>query len=455
MTEFKRVEMPQATEAEKAVLGSILLWDRAMDEVADMLTPESFYGEGHQAIWKAMVRRFEADRKIDALIIATDLKSTGELELCGGDSALIDILETVPNAAHVKYYAEQVKQAFIERELARCCSDTLGQITGPARTENIGEILATVDQRISDIQQQQLTGESVSIGDILLDSLATLAERASGGIKHSRGIPMGFADLDSVTGGMRPGEVIILAARPSMGKTSLLCSILRNLSIDGKSCLMFSLEQSKEELGDRMMCIQGKLDASRLTRGEMDEVEVDILLTAAGEASKWPIFIDDKADRTMAQIMAQARRQKRRKGLDIIVIDYLQLIEPENGRIPREQQVAVTSRKIKQLAKIMGVPVIALAQLNREIETRPDKRPKLSDLRESGSIEQDADMVIFLNRPEVYDPDDRPGEADLTVAKNRNGPTGTARLAWISKSMRFESMAEQVPDVPDFLTDFE
>jgi replicative DNA helicase len=441
---------PQDLQAERSLIGSVLLNDRSLDDVSDVVTADCFFTEAHQAIWRVCQSLYDASKRIDAVIVSSHLKNQGELELAGGDAGLIEILETVPNACHARYYAEIVRSKFVERQLHQLCQHTLGALGDRHPDGDFDAILSSVEQQLSVIQERQLTGEEVAFGDILLESLATLEHRASHGASAAGGILTGFKDVDNITGGMRPGEMIVLAARPSMGKTAYVCNLMMHIAKSGSKCLFVSLEQSKAEVADRLLIMHSKLDGSRLAKGEMDEMEVDMLLTAANELSSMPLWIDDTPGRTMPQIMAMARRMKRRKGLDLIVIDYLQLVEPEEVRgVPREQQVAQISRRIKQLAKSLEVPVIALAQLNRAVETRPDKRPKLADLRESGSVEQDADMVLFLSRAEAYDPDDRPGEADITIAKNRNGQTGGAVLTWIKQSMRFADIERHL-NLPDF-----
>ena len=252
----------------------------------------------------------------------------------------------------------------------------------------------------------------------------------------------GFTDLDEKLNGFQGSEIIILAARPSMGKTALVCNIAESVVADSKKgCLIFSLEMSKLELAERLLCIRAKVNGHRLRAGTIDEVELEALMNAASQLSQTPLFIDDQPGRSMPQIGAVARRLKRRFGLSIIIIDYLQLIEPDDKMAPREQQIALITRRLKYLCKELNIPVIALAQLNRGVELREDKRPRLADLRESGAIEQDADVVMFLHRPAAYDPEDRPGEADIIVAKNRNGPVGSITLSWLSESMRFGNLA--------------
>ena len=284
------------------------------------------------------------------------------------------------------------------------------------------------------------------LGDILIEAFDRLHERMQqeDGIS---GLPTGFSDLDELTNGLQSTELIILAARPSMGKTAFVCNIAEAVAADyKKGVLLFSLEQSKLELAERLLVIRARVDGHKVRSGNLDEVERDQLMQASSELSEIPLFIDDYPGRTMAQIGAIARRLKRRDQLDLVIIDYLQLIEPEDKNAPREQQIALISRRLKFLCKELSVPIVALAQLNRGVELREDKRPRLADLRESGSIEQDADVVMFLHRADAYDPDDRPGEADVIIAKNRSGPTGSVTLTWLKQTMRFGNFTGRVDE---------
>lgn len=426
---------PQNLEAEQGVLGSIILSNEAIDDVADLLVASHFYSDAHQRIFKAvMTLHNKGVRGIDAVTLHEELSHNNELDLIGGDEYLIEIMGAVPHSAHAKYYAQIVRDKWIQRSLTYACNDILAEcFEGGRDTE---DVLATAEQRIFSILEQQEHVEKMALSDILQDAFDRIEDRL-GKVGEISGLTTGFTDLNKQLNGFQPTELVILAARPSMGKTALVCNIAESAAATGTAVLMFSLEQSKLELAERLLCIKAKLNGHRLRAGELDEVELDKLKEAAGELSQMPIFIDDAPGRTMAQMAAICRRLKRRDNLGLIIIDYLQLIEPEDKKAPREQQIALISRRLKFLAKEIEAPVVALAQLNRGVELREDKRPRLADLRESGSIEQDADVVMFLHRPAAYDPEDRPGEADLIIAKNRNGPTGFVSLAWLSESMRF------------------
>jgi replicative DNA helicase len=430
---------PQNVEAERGVLGSLLLQNETIDEVAEILQVQHFYSDSHQRIYSSIMSLHERGvRGIDAVTLHAELSKNNETEDVGGADYLHEILESVPNAAHARYYADIVRDKWIQRSLTYACSEILAECYEGSRDTE--DVLATAEQRIFSILESQEHVDRMNLGDILLATFTRINERLEkeGAIS---GLPTGFTELDKLLNGFQASELIILAARPSMGKTALACNIAEAVAATGEPVLLFSLEQSRLELAERLLCIRAKVNGHRLRGGELDEIEHDALMRASQELSEYPMWIDDAPGRTMAQIGAIARRLKRRSGLSLIIIDYLQLIEPEDKRAPREQQIALISRRLKFLSKEVEAPVIALAQLNRGVELREDKRPRLADLRESGSIEQDADVVAFLHRPAAYDPEDRPGEADVIIAKNRNGPTGSCTLAWLDKTMRFGDLA--------------
>ena len=431
---------PQNLEAELGVLGSILLMPEAIDEVGDVLRSDHFYADRHQKMYAAISHLYENGvRGIDAVTLAEELDRRKQFEEVGGQEYLAKILETVPNAAHAKYYAKIVRDRWVQRSLVYACTEILEECySGSRETE---EVLHAAEQRVFRILEQQEQGEKLTLKEILVDAYDRIRARLESECAIS-GLATGFADLDAQLNGFQGSELIILAARPSMGKTALICNIAEAVASESKQgCLVFSLEMSKLELAERLLCIRAKVNGHRLRAGTIDEVEHELLMKAASELSEMPMFIDDQPGRSMPQISAVARRLKRRFGLSLVIIDYLQLIEPEEKQAPREQQIAQITRRLKYLAKELNLPVIALAQLNRGVELREDKRPRLADLRESGAIEQDADVVLFLHRPAAYDPEDRPGEADIIVAKNRNGPIGTVTLSWLSESMRFGNLA--------------
>jgi len=456
---------PQDTEAEKSLLGSMMLVNEVIDEVVELVRPDHYYLDAHKQICDAMYRMHEQGiRGIDVVTVAEQLQKLGQLEEVGGVAYLSEILNTVPHAAHAKYYAQIVRDKGILRNLIYACTDILSESYDSSQ-ETI-DILTKAEQTIFQIVEQQENTENMVLKDILLEAFDRIEERREKEGTIS-GLSTGFSDLDNQTNGFQPSELVILAARPSMGKTAFVVNIAEAVArnahnqmadeyaargeqvpydkISSGGVLIFSLEQSKLELAERLLCITAKLDGHKMRKGDLDDDDHDRLMQASGDLRAMPLYIDDKPGRSMSEIGAIARRLQRKQGLSLIIIDYLQLIEPEDKRAPREQQISLITRRLKFLAKEIHVPVIALAQLNRGVELREDKRPRLADLRESGAIEQDADIVMFLHRPDAYDPEDSPGKAEVIVAKHRSGPTGIVNLTWQKESMRFvdfSSLAE-------------
>ncbi|MFV0442912.1 MAG: replicative DNA helicase [Planctomycetaceae bacterium] len=430
---------PQDLEAERCVIGSILADVDVIDDVMQHIQPHHFYSDAHRQMYETIHAMYENGiRGIDAVTLGHELDRKGVLAEIGGPSTILAVMQAVPHAAHAEYYAKIVREKFMQRSLINACTESLREAYyGRDAAE---EIVARAEQRVYNIAEDQGGLERIGIGEILNLTFERIFHRMDqeGAIS---GIPTGFHGLDDVTSGFQPSELLILAARPAMGKTALVCNFALAVAESGTGALLFSLEQSRLELAERLLCIYAKLDGHKLRQGELDDVEQHALMEGANAMRELKLFIDDTAGRTMSQIAAIARRLKRRHGLGIVIIDYLQLIEPEDKNQPREQQISSITRRLKFLAKDLDIPVIALAQLNRGVEQREDKRPRLADLRESGAIEQDADIVMFLHRPEAYDPEDRPGEADLIVAKNRHGPIGTVQLVWLRQMMKFGDRA--------------
>jgi replicative DNA helicase len=379
--------------------------------------------------------------KVDAVTLADELQTRKQLDDLGGVPLLLDLMETVPHAAHAKHYAEIVRDKWILRNLTQTCTDVLAQCyrTGGETSE----ILANAERRVFEILEHQELDQKIDIGSVLLTALERINARMAN--------PGGFTDVDRLTNGFGPSQLIVLAARPSMGKTAFVCNIAEWAAGYGTTTVLFSLEQSKLELAERFLCIHSRLNGHSVRKGILEPAERFELLKSADALKELPLFIDDKADRTISEISAICRRLKRRNNLGMVIIDYLQLIAPEDKRANREQQIAQITRRLKGIAKENNVPVIALSQLNRGVELREDKRPRLADLRESGAIEQDADLVMFLHRPDAYNAEDRPGEVEVIVAKHRSGPTDVVVLEWRKESMRFQDRCKSaVPASSDF-----
>jgi len=438
---------PQNSDAERCVLGSILLLNEAIDEVAEILRPECFYNDTNQRIYACVRTMYERGvRGIDLVTLAEELDATDQLGEVGGPQYLEEIAETVPHAAHVRYYANIVRGKWIQRSLIYACTEILKE--SYSATSETDELLQQAEQRIFRILESQEQNASLRIRDILMDAFDRIEDRAAAGGTIS-GLSSGFADLDKKTNGFQPSELIVLASRPSMGKTALVCNFAEHaVRESNKAVLIFSLEQASTELAERFLCLHALINGHDLRGGNVTDEQREKLMAASSVLSEYPLFIDDQSGRTMGQVSAIARRMHRKHSLGLIVVDYLQLVEPEERSTPREQQIAQITRRLKALAKDLKVPVMALAQLNRAVEQREDKRPRLADLRESGAIEQDADLVMFLHRPDQYDPNDRPGEAEILVAKHRSGPTGTINLTWRGEFMKFENYSPPVHE-PD------
>ncbi len=428
---------PQNLAAEQSVLGCVLLENTALDDVADVLHADHFYSDIHQVIYATIVGLREAGKPADVITLAEQLEERNQLADIGGAAYIAEILESVPHAAHVMHYAEIVRDKWIQRSLTNVCTEILRDCYDGS--DETAEVLKRAEQGIFGIFEQQETASKISMDEIMHETLDRINLRL-GKEGNISGLSTGFVDLDRQTNGFQAAELVIIAARPSMGKTAFVCNIAEWVAGAGETAaVIFSLEQSKLELAERFLCIRAKLDGHRLRKGLLEPDERHALLEASSELSRLPLFIDDTPGRTVAQISAICRRLKRRNNLGLVIIDYLQLIEPEDKRSNREQQIAQITRRLKGIAKENSLPVIALSQLNRGVELREDKRPRLADLRESGAIEQDADIVMFLHRPDAYNPEDRPGLAEIIVAKHRSGPTGIVSLQWRRESMRFDN----------------
>lgn len=440
---------PQDLEAERSVLGSILLHNDAIDDVLQHVRADCFYADPHRRMFTAIQELYESGtRGIDPVTLGHELERRNDLAEIGGAPYIVQVIESVPHAAHAEYYAKIVYDRWMQRTLIEACTHTLRDAYHGQ--DHVDELVAKAERRVFEIAERQQNIDKFALSDILKDTFERIFSRMDQEGSLS-GLHTGFSGLDELTSGFQSSELLVLAARPSMGKTALVCNFALSVAGEGNGALIFSLEQSSLELAERFLAIEGKIDGHKLRQGELDEVEQYQLDQASLKLREHPLFIDDTAGRTVSQIAAVSRRLKRRHPeLSLIIIDYLQLIESDesaNRSITREQQISTITRRLKFLAKDLKVPVIALAQLNRSVEQREDKRPRLADLRESGAIEQDADIVMFLHRPEAYDPEDRPGEADLIVAKNRNGPIGNVPLVWLREQLRFGDRSPlEVPD---------
>jgi replicative DNA helicase len=442
---FER-QLPQSIEAEKSVLGSILLLPEVFDEVALVVRAKDFYSDANRTIYEHLLAMHDGGKSIDPMLLVESLRRAEQYEAIGGAAYLAEIGQMVPTAAHAEYYAKIVAEKAVLRSLIHAGTDIVHDAYDP--TLETREALSRAEEKVFGILESRGSGDLSSISDVLHESLERIDARLDN--KHAcGGIETGLEDYDQLTGGLQNSELIILAARPSMGKTALAMNITEHVAVQLNVPVLFvSLEMSALELGDRLLCSVAEVNGHRLRNGTITSDERRKLVKCAGEISKAPLFIDDSPSRTMTEISANARRLKRRDGLGLIVIDYLQLIDPDNSRDPRQEQVAKIARRLKGLARELTVPVLCLAQLNRQVESSKDNKPQLSHLRESGAIEQDADVVMFVHREEYYmsNEEDRErvrGQADLLVRKQRNGPTGDVKLAWIHDFTRFRNFSHK------------
>jgi replicative DNA helicase len=442
---FER-QLPQSLEAEQAVLGSLILLPERCDEVALVIKEDDFYDDANRRIYAQMHRLHESGKQIDPMLLVQALKDSGEFELVGGAAYLAELGSVVPTAAHAEHYARIVREKSTLRSLILASTDILRDAYDP--TVDPREMLSRAEERVFGILEEKGEGKVHTIRDVLHQSISRIHARMKQDHAFG-GIETGFDDFDEMTGGLHGSELLILAARPSMGKTALALNMVEHVAINLREPTLFvSLEMSAIELGDRLLCSRARVNGHRLRNGHITNEERTLLTKTANEISGAPLFIDDMPSRTMTEIAANARRIKRRDRLKLIVIDYLQLIDPDNSRDPRQEQVAKIARRLKGLARELDVPVLCLAQLNRQVESSRDNKPQLSNLRESGAIEQDADVVMFVHRDEYYqtNEEDRQrvrGEADLLIRKQRNGPTGDVKLTWLHDFTRFTNAAPQ------------
>lgn len=431
---------PQNVEAEKCVLGSMLIDEEAIGLALEILDESWFYDETHQKIYKTILDLYNDRKKIDLITLSDKLKNDGMLEAIGGITYLSMIIDTVPSSANVEHYANIVKEKGILRRLIKNSTYIIAEsYESKGNVENVVDNAERLIFEIADLKHRQ---QSYHIKDLVRESIDTI-DKLYQRKEHITGLATGFEKFDNMTSGLQKSDLIIVAGRPSMGKSALAVSIGENAAVDRKAGVaIFSLEMSKEQLVQRMLCSQARVDAHKLRSGFLSPSDWPKLTAAAGKLSEAKIFIDDTPAISVVELRAKARRLKANHDINLIILDYLQLMRSTTKSDSRQQEISEISRSLKALAREIGVPVIALSQLSRAVESRQDHRPQLSDLRESGAIEQDADLVILLMREEYYSPtEENKGVADVIIAKQRNGPVGTVKLAFIKEYMRFENLA--------------
>ena len=431
---------PHNLDAEVSVLGAMLLSKDAIAEVSELVGPEDFYRGAHRTMFEATRDLYDRGEPVDAVTLADELEGRGVLESVGGHVAISDLISQVPTAANAAYYARIVADHALRRRLIDAGTQItrMGYATGDAADDAIDSAEALIYQ----VAQRGYGSEFASMKELLTRSFE-LIEKLHENDSAITGLATGFIDFDELTAGLQPSNLVIIAARPAMGKSTLVTNIATHVAVEQRQpVVMFSLEMSKMELVQRILAGEARVDSDRLRTGRLQESDWPKLSQAMGRLAEAPLFIDDTPGINMMEIRSKCRRLKQKHGLDLIIVDYLQLMQSHRRVENRVQEVSELSRGLKILAKELDVPVIALSQLSRRPEDRTDKRPQLADLRESGSIEQDADVVSFIYRDDVYDPDSAAkGEAELIVAKHRNGPLRTIRLSFIGHHSRFASMA--------------
>lgn len=437
---------PQNLDAEKSILGAALLDKNALIKVIDVVTAPDFYDENHGEIFEAMLTLFDKRRPIDIVTLTEQLESEDKLKQVGGAGYLADIVNATPSAANVVHYAQIVRDKAILRRLIEAAAN-ISEL-GFDEDSEISGTLDRAEQSLFTVSQKFMKDKFVPVKDILTEAFDRIdkihKDKEKGAL---RGVPTGFRDLDNITAGLQKSDLIILAARPSMGKTSFVLNIAEHVAIENKIPVgVFSLEMSKEQLVDRLLSSQAAVDSWKLRTGNLSDEDFPRIGYAMGVLSEAPLYIDDTPGANVMEIRAKARRLQMEHGLGLIIIDYLQLMEGRSSRGDpnRVQEISEISRSLKGLARELNVPVVALSQLSRAVEHRPDKRPQLSDLRESGSIEQDADIVMFLYREDYYDPDtDKKGVTEVLIKKHRNGPTGFIELFFQPEQMRFRDLEKR------------
>ncbi|RQW85839.1 MAG: replicative DNA helicase [Geobacter sp.] len=434
---------PQSIEAEMSILGGILLDNEAINRVLDILVPEDFYRESHRKIMRAMIELNEHREPCDLITLTTILKKRGEIEEVGGAPYLTTLVDYVPTAANIAYYSKIVKEKAISRNLITAATEIVTD--GFDDQADIDELLDKAQKAIFQISENRINTPYFALNLILKDAIKYIGELYEK--KESvTGVPTGFIDLDQKTAGFQRGDLIIIAGRPSMGKTAFALNIAQYAAVHAQPSypvVVFSLEMSKEQLVTRLLCSEARVDASRLRTGHLVEGDWDKIMRGADKLFEAKIFIDDTPAISVMEMRAKARRLKAEHGIGMIVVDYLQLMRGGSSPESRQQEISEISRSLKALAKELSVPVVALSQLNRGLESRTDKRPIMSDLRESGAIEQDADIIMFVYRDEVYNKEnpDVKGRAEIIIGKQRNGPIGTVDLTFLGEFTRFENCA--------------
>jgi len=427
---------PHNLEAEQAILGGILINNDALNQVVDILSGEDFYREAHTHIFEGMLTLYNRDEPVDLITLSQVLKEKNALEKVGGTEYLASLAEGISTSAGIMYHTEIVKDLATRRDLIKQCSHISEICFQP--TNDTEEILDLAEQSIFEIAERDIDQSFYPLNEVVKESFKKIEKTPGSAIT---GIPTGFTDFDNLTSGLQPSDLIIIAGRPSMGKTALALNIGYNAALDGAvGVAIFSLEMSRLQLGIRLLGADATIDSSRLRRGFLQDDDYLRLTDSANRLSELPIYIDDSSGLSALELKAKARRLKKKFDISLLVIDYLQLMQSKKSIESRQLEISDISRSLKALAKDLNIPVVAVSQLNRRVEDRPNKRPLLADLRESGAIEQDADLILFIYREELYNrTEENRGKAELIIAKHRNGPTGKINLTFREEYTRFEN----------------
>ncbi len=429
---------PQNLEAEQSILGAILLDNGGINKAMEVLTTEDFYRTAHRRIYQAMLDLSEQGEVIDQITLTERLKTKGELEAVGGAAFLAELVQAVPSAANIKYHCKIVRDKALLRGLIQTSTEVISR--GYDGNAQVDDLLNFAEQSVFSLSQGKLGRAFTWVKHVVDDTIDQINQLS---LQNGRvpTVPTGFRDLDDLTGGLQPSDLVVIAGRPSMGKTSLALGIAQHAALHDKKVVgIFSLEMSKEQLVMRMLCSEARVDMHAVRNGKLTALEMQKqVIPSADRLYKAPIYIDDSGALTVQQMRGKARRLKaEQKSLGLLVVDYLQLMQGRTDAESRQQEISDISRSLKALAKELDIPIVALSQLSRAVENRQDKKPVLADLRESGAIEQDADLVIFIYRDELYNPDtEDKGIAQILVRKHRNGPTGDVRLTFLDKYAKF------------------
>lgn len=434
--------LPHNLEAEQSVLGGLLLAPDRFDVIEGRVDADDFFSRAYATIFEAMQALQKRGQPLDILVLKDELANEGKLDFVGGAAALLTLSERVPTGAHVEHYAQIVRDRAIQRRLIQAATQIVRQASGQEGMTST-DLLDEAERAIFEVAERGVSAEPASMREVIKETWEKI-EKFSAGHGTVTGLPTGYYELDKMLTGLHEDELIIIAARPSMGKSTFALNLARHIGIEeGCPIVVYSLEMSDTNIAQNILCAHAHVDAQRLRTGHMGEQEWGHLARSSDALSNAPIFVDDTPSISIAELRGKTRRLKARHGLGLCIIDYLQLVTASSkaSQRSREQEISEISRGLKALAKELSIPVIALSQLNRKATDRADNRPILSDLRESGAIEQDADVVMLLHRPDYYDPEDAPGQAEVIIAKQRNGPTGTVQLAFIRNQLRFENLS--------------